>query len=436
MRAKIYIYSLLAIIFGIMAFGFYSGTMQSISDTNAKVIAIGRWMGIVMAFSILIELLLMARIPAIENNFDVDDMSHVHRWNGYVLVYSIIAHVVFLTVGYAWQQDNGFIGQFIALNTDFEDVLLATIGSILFFVIAISSVRAARKAVRYETWYYLHLIAYIAVGLTFLHQINSGSDLITQDWLRWYWIALYTILFVLLGYYRFMRQLVYMLRFGFTVASVQQDAKDIYSIYVMGKGLTNFKFQAGQYATWRFLAKGYWGQSHPFSISSPPGAATLRITFKATSGDFSQSLKNIPKGTRVLIDGPRGAFTASRARCDNVLLLAGGIGVAPMIAMLAQLAKKHKKVALIYCVRLRQELAFAADIRHLQQTYPNITCVVHESSTAGRLTASQALHYVQNDLQGTSVMLCGPSGMADCLKTDLLAQGVPERNIIAEQFKF
>ena len=436
MRTKIYIYSLLAAVFGVMAFGFYTGTMQSITGSTAKVIAIGRWMGIVMAFSILVELLLMARLPAIENNFDVDDISQVHRWNGYVLVYSILAHVVFLTVGYAWQQDNGFIGQFIALNTDFEDVLLATIGSILFFVIAISSVRAARKAVRYETWYYLHLIAYIAVGLTFLHQINSGSDLITQDWLRWYWIAIYAILFAMLGYYRFIRQFVYMRRYNFTVSSVQQEAKDIYSIYMTGKGLARFKFRAGQYATWRFLATGYWGQAHPISISSPPGAAMLRITFKATSGDFSQSLINIPTGTRVLLDGPRGAFTASRASCDNVLLLAGGIGVAPMIAMLAQLAKRHKKVVLVYCVRHRQELAFAADIRHLQQIYPNITCIAHESSTAGRITAQQALHYVDNDSHGTSVLLCGPSGMADCLKTDLVAQGVPAHHIIAEQFKF
>ena len=436
MRTKIYIYSLLAIVFSIMAIGFYTGTMQSITGSTAKVIAIGRWMGIVMAFSILIELLLMARIPAIENNFDVDDISQVHRWNGYVLVYSIVAHVVFLTVGYAWQQDNGLIGQFIALNTDFEDVLLATFGSILFFVIAISSVKIARKAVRYETWYYLHLIAYIAVGLTFLHQINSGSDLITQDWLRWYWIAIYAVLFALLGYYRFIRQLVYMFRFGFSVSSVQQEAKDIYSVYITGKGLGRLKFQAGQYATWRFLAKGYWGQAHPFSISSPPGAAMLRLTFKAKSGDFSQSLMSVPIGARVLLDGPRGAFTTSRGRCDNVLLLAGGIGVAPMVAMLAQLATQHKKVALIYCVRQRLELAFAADIRHLQQIYPNITCVVHESSTAGRLTVPQALRYVDNDLLGTSVLLCGPSGMADCLKTDLVAQGVPAHHIIAEQFKF
>ena len=263
MRTKIYIYSLLAIVFSIMAIGFYTGTMQSITGSTAKVIAIGRWMGIVMAFSILIELLLMARIPAIENNFDVDDISQVHRWNGYVLVYSIVAHVVFLTVGYAWQQDNGLIGQFIALNTDFEDVLLATFGSILFFVIAISSVKIARKAVRYETWYYLHLIAYIAVGLTFLHQINSGSDLITQDWLRWYWIAIYAVLFALLGYYRFIRQLVYMFRFGFSVSSVQQEAKDIYSVYITGKGLGRLKFQAGQYATWRFFGQRLLGPSAP-----------------------------------------------------------------------------------------------------------------------------------------------------------------------------
>ena len=115
-----------------MISGFYVGTLQDVSDVPSRLVAIGRWLGILTAFSILIELVLMSRIPVVENNFDVDEIQQFHRYNGYIVVYALIAHIVFLTLGYSQQFSVGFIEQFISFNTDFEDVLLATIGSILF----------------------------------------------------------------------------------------------------------------------------------------------------------------------------------------------------------------------------------------------------------------------------------------------------------------
>src|SRR5207249_1860066 len=94
--------------------------------------------------------------------------------------------------------------------------------------------------------------------------------------------------------------------------------------------------RAGQFFLWLFLTPGRWWASHPFSLSEAPDGRSLRITVKAL-GDFTSRIGAIAPGTRVVAEGPFGVFTDSLRRRDGVALIAGGIGITPIRALLEEM---------------------------------------------------------------------------------------------------
>src|SRR5437762_1028493 len=90
-----------------------------------------------------------------------------------------------------------------------------------------------------------------------------------------------------------------------------------------------------------------WWHGHPFSLSSAPNGEWLRITVKAL-GDGTRSLQRLAVGTRVLVEGPYGVLTGARRRRRRILLIAGGIGIAPLRALVESLPAAPGEMTLLY----------------------------------------------------------------------------------------
>lgn len=427
-------YLLLAEAFVVMIIGFWLGSMQELSSVANKIVAIGRWMGLVTTFAILLEVLLMSRLPFIEKNFDLDEISQLHRLNGFTILFGVIAHIVFITYGYSMLSKSGLINEFINMNSLIPDVLNATIGTIVFFIISLSSVKILRKKMSYEVWYFTHLLVYGAILLTFLHQINAGSDFVSQAWYKYYWIFLYVLVFGMVAFYRFARPFLYLFLHNFKVYAVKQESANCYSVYITGKCLYKFKYEPGQYATFRFLNKQLWHESHPFSFSSDSSDKYLRLTFKSTAGDYSSKLINLNKGTKVIIDGPRGSFISSRAKEDKVFLIAGGIGSAPLVSMIKALVKGGKKITFIYSAKSINDMAFYDQLKTIDGTYLNL--VTNETSKSKRLDTNSLRDIYGSDINKSVTYICGPNSMTASIKDSLKELGVSKKLIIAEEFKF
>ena len=421
----------------VMLVGWWLGTGQDMASQASRLIAIGRLAGIVATAAVLLELLVMSRAPFIEKNFDLEEINTFHRYNGYTMVFALIAHIVFLVIGYNVNSHIGLFDQFIQFNTGFEDVLKASIGSIFFFAVALSSIKLVRRALPYEAWYFLHIVVYGSVLLAFGHQIHAGGDIVTQTWLKWFWIAMYGAVFGTLLYWRFARPLWQYARHGFYVSRVSQEVPGIYSIYVSGRAISDYKYEPGQYAHWRFFTKELWTESHPFSFSSSPGSGEIRFTFK-TSGDYTELLARLKPGARVLIDGPRGSFTADRARQNNVLLIAGGIGVAPLVPAARKLLQDNKNVQVLYSARKRSDLAFGREFEYMQQVAGSDRFAVkpYVTSESGRLSEATLSRFIDGYAKQMTVYVCGPDAMSRAVTDMLESLGVPPRNIVAERFTF
>lgn len=433
--SRIIIYSSIGMIVVLMLYGWWLGSVSELTGQASKLIAIGRFAGIIATICVLLELLVMSRAPFIENNFDLEELNDFHRYNGYAMVFTLIAHIIFLVMGYGAINHLSLWPQFMQLNNTFEDVLKASIGSIVFFVAAISSVKIARRRIPYEIWYFVHIVVYGGVLLAFGHQVHSGGDIVTQSWMRMLWYVVYAGIFGLLLYYRFLRQIWYVLRFDFKVERIEYETKDIYSIYIRGKNMQHFRYLAGNYAQFRFLNKQLWLESHPFSFSSVPGNDFVRITVRA-SGDYTTILKNTMPNTRVLIDGPRGSFTEKRAQNQNVLLVAGGIGVAPYTSLAKKLLDSGKNVHVLYSVHGLNDAVMGDEFAEIKQSYSNFRLTAHDTSKIGRIDSRILSRYVSGYENQVSVYVCGPDAMTQSIRDTLTNLNIQPNNIIAERFTF
>jgi ferredoxin-NADP reductase len=321
---------------------------------------------------------------------------------------------------------------------DEPDVLMATVGLALLVGVGWLSARAVRRRLAYETWYYLHLYAYLAVLLAFAHQLAVGAQFTDDRIARVAWSGAHLAVAVCLLTFRVGGPLRLALRHRMRVAAVRREAPGVVSVYVTGRDLESLRAEAGQFFRWRFLTAGRWWQTHPFSLSAAPNGRFLRLTVKA-SGDHSGGLGRLRPGARVLAEGPCGAFTATSRRRRGVLLLAGGVGVAPLRALLEALPAGPGRVDLIYRASTPDEVLFPHELAGIARAR---RAIVHYllgprvgSHPAGQLAADR-LRSLVPDLPGREVFICGPPGMVDVARRELHRAGVPRRRIHAERFDF
>lgn len=429
-----------------MRFAFYLGVLVTLAaimigwwGTNApnlntygdRLVAIGRLFGLLAAWSVIIQIVLMSRVPFIERNFDLQDNIQLHTYNGYALLATISGHVIFLTLGYALPMHITLWDQTIIFNTQYEDVLLATIGTVVFFVASFLSLNRLRAKMRYEVWYLLHTTVYLAIFLTFLHQIKTGGDFIHNFWFTAFWYALYIFAFVVWLRYRVLNPFILAYTHGFKVDSVTRTAVDTYSVRLTGQDIRNFEFEPGQYATWRFLSGSLWYEAHPFSISSPVGSDYLQFTVKASPA-LTNKVARVKPGTYVLVDGPRGSFTAERAdKTSKVVLIAGGIGVAPYLSTIDDLLVRGKDVTLLYSARGNADVAFRSELVQLQSEGLKVSLFLNEKNQ--RITPEVLGSIAKED---TTIYICGPDSMSRALAATLHSQGFSSKNIVTERFAF
>src|SRR5215207_1762803 len=155
--------------------------LQNASGAGGVAITAARLAGLVAADLMLIQVLLMARIPWIERAYGQDTLARRHRLIGFTSFWLMIAHIVLITLGYAQQVNAPILDQLWTLVTSYAGMLLATASAVLLIAVVGLSIRAARRRLRYESWHLIHLYAYLGVGLALPHQIWTGEEFLSSS---------------------------------------------------------------------------------------------------------------------------------------------------------------------------------------------------------------------------------------------------------------
>jgi predicted ferric reductase len=422
----------------ILAFWWLSSGFEITRTASDAFNGLGRVTGLLGTYLVLWQLLFMARLPWLEHAFGLERMALLHKWNGYLVIALLIAHAVFQTLGYQLGDGKDVAGQLADFITSYEGLLAAIVSLGLFVIVVVASVTIAARHLAYETWYFIHLYAYLAVVLAFSHQLATGVDFAGNPAFVWYWCFLYGVVGASIVLYRVVGPLVTYRRHRFRVQAVEKEARGVFSVYISGRDLDQFEAEAGQFAIWRFLDGTRWWQAHPFSISAVPDGRRLRITVK-NIGDFTSGVHTLKPGTPILVDGPFGKFT-ERPTNRKVLLIAGGIGITPIRPLAEEMAADGFDVRVLYRAHSEGHLVFRKEMDALSANLGvRVDYMVTQagSGRAGRETwfSPANLARLVPDITGRVVYVCGPKGMMAVVRASLDALGVPSGQVRTEAFR-
>ena len=404
---------------------------SQLSTPGGPATFVGSLTGMVGAYLALVMLVLVSRIPPFERSVGQDK---ILRWHQRLAIWPLTllaVHAVAITLGYAQATKTGFVGEIGPLLSGYPGVLAATVALGLMLLAGIFSIRAIRSRLRRETWWVLHLYMYVALALAISHVIALGPSFVNHPVTKAVWIVIWVATAGTAIAYRVLLPLVRSFRHRLEVVEVRPEAPGVVSVICSGRHLDQLPVAGGQFCLWRFLARDMWWQAHPYSISALPHDSQLRLTVKAV-GDHSSAVARLRPGTKVVFEGPYGAFRADYSERRPVVLLAAGIGVTSVRSLLEDLPRSSKPVVILRASQ-RRELALLDEIEELTRQRKGRVVTLVGSRQKHALDAA-TLWTLVPDVQTREVYVCGPSEFVADATAALIDAEVPRKMIHHEAY--
>jgi predicted ferric reductase len=386
--------------------------------------------------------LLMARVPVLERVYGQDRLARIHRLVGFTSFNLMLAHVVLITWGYALGSVGAIPQTFWNLVVDYPGMLLALGGTAALVMVVVTSVKAARRQLRYESWHLMHLYAYLGVGLALPHQLWTGTDFTSSPGRTYFWWTAWALTALAVLVWRVAVPLWASVRHDLRVTRVVPEAPGVWSVYLTGRRLHLLRAEAGQFLGWRFLGRPGWTRANPYSLSAAPDGRSLRITV-ADVGDGSARIAALAPGTRALVEGPFGRLTDRARTRRRVAYFGAGVGLTPLRALAEGAPYGWGEAILFHRFTdhplFRRELGVLAAERGLQvvelpgrRRYDGSW--LGDGTDVGGADDVAVLHGWLPDLADRDVYVCGPPAWTDSLSAALLAAGLPADQLHVEMF--
>lgn len=411
---------------------------QGLGGLDRAVGSLGLLTGLLASDLMLLQVVLLARIPWVERAWGHDLLVRRHRLLGFASFWFMIAHVALYAVE---RLGRGGASALWAVFVTDSWMLFATVGTLMVIGVTITSIRYARRKLRYESWHLLHLYAYLGIAFAFPHQLADGADF-HATYAQIYWWTLYlfslgTILVYRVGW-PVWRSLYHRMR----VESVRPEVPGVISVTVRGHRLDRLRTRSGQFFVWRFFDGPGWSRGNPYTISAAPQQDRLRVTIQA-AGDGSTRAARLRPGTRVFIEGPYGTMTAERRRHPRMLLMAAGVGVTPIRALLEDSPYAPGETTLIYRYTEHEHAVLTAEIDEIAARRGVRVCYLPGSRRADgswqpdgprRLDDAEALARLVPDLAHHDAFVCGPPSWTTAARKALHRAGVARDQVHTEDF--
>jgi glycine betaine catabolism B len=232
------------------------------------------------------------------------------------------------------------------------------------------------------------------------------------------------------------------------VIGIFQETPDVktFRLAPPGGGTLPFVHQPGQYLTLQQQVDGA-RVTRCYTIASPPSRnAYCEITVKReTQGLSSRNLHDqLRRGDRLAITAPAGRFVFDGRGADRIVLIAGGVGITPLMSITRYLTDTGwaGEIDFIFAARSRADIIFREELRLLETRFPNLHVRVILSRAdgdpewtgeRGRLSVPLLKQWVA-DWQTAPVYVCGPQAMMDGMNDLLRELGTPAEHIHTEAF--
>ncbi|HEY1552188.1 MAG TPA: ferric reductase-like transmembrane domain-containing protein [Kofleriaceae bacterium] len=230
------------------------------------------------------------------------------------------------------------------------------------------------------------------------------------------------------------------------IARIFQETPDVKTFRMVnpGGGPLPFDHVAGQYLNLALTIDGK-PVKRSYTIASAPNRAYVEISVKrAADGYGSKHLHDTWKeGDLVKVAAPSGKFFFAGHESDRIVLLAGGIGITPMMAVTRSLTDRGwlGEIYLVFSVRKRVDIVFESELDYLRARFPKLHVLVMLSEETdagwtgarGRITADALRAFIPDFTHGP-VMVCGPDPMMTAMRALLVGMGIPDGEVHQEAF--
>ena len=318
--------------------------------------------GLVALSLLAVTFMLPKRIRSLSSGLGIDVVMGVHRLLGASAVGFVLVHVAGAVLA-----DPGHRATVEPLHGA-PATRAGAVGALALFVLVLTA-RWRRRAAghAHKVWRAVHvLVSTCVVALCGLHVYLLRHLIVQSAFARWFTFLLALVLYVWLRrwVWRPLRALIH----PYLVREVRAESPSVTTFVVEPwghRGLT--RFRPGQFAWVRIGRTPFGLDEHPFTISSPPRrSGGLEFTVEDL-GAYGNAARRVAPGDRVWVDGPHGAFTPAPRRAAGLVLIAGGVGITPMMSTLRALAADgdEREHVLFTCAAGVEGLLFRSEIAHI-----------------------------------------------------------------------
>ncbi len=391
-----------------------------------------------VAVSLLVAtFLLPSRLRSMSRSLGIERLLRSHRALAVAGTGLAVLHAVVAVA----RSDKGVA--LLDLRTAPPRVWAASVSTLALVAIVGLALSRRRRRPRYEGWRLVHvLLANIAVLGAALHVIWLND--LTREPLPRFWFAVLSMIVLVVNGHRWIRRPWAARRAPYEVEEVRRETRSAVTLVLRAVGHPGTRFRPGQFAFLKIGSSPYVFEEHPFSIaSSAVQPERKELTIKAI-GDFSEVVAGLRPGRTVHLDAGHGGFTTDGLTSEGFVLIAGGVGVTPMLSIIRTLADRgdRRHVVLVVAGRVADDLLHLADREHLEE---RLNLRVFELLTeppldwegeVGRFREAvlEAVLPATRSRKRFDYFLCGPAPMVDAVNTLLTDRGVDRRRVHTELF--
>ncbi len=400
-------------------------------------------LGMIALWGMAVQFVTSGRFEAVSGRLGIDKIMAFHKLAALWLGLAVLLHpLAYVLPTWLADPDLGWIRLRFYLTDPAYRTGVISLAALALLIL--SSLLRERLPWPYEAWRAAHLLLGLVAVLCGLHHAWAIGRFSAEGALAWLWaavaVATVGVVLVLHGWRWWLLH-----RNPWRLKSVTERADRMWELDIQpAPGTRDLPYHAGQFVWMTEGPRRVPLLDHPFSIADSPERGGLSLLIKE-AGDFTNQIGQLPPGRVIGIDGPYGEFTAEAHPGAALLLIGGGVGIAPLLGIVRDMVARGetRPLRLAYAVGQPENFACLDELRAASQTLDLQLWLLSEDPPdapdmlEGRLTPERLAHMLDGlDPATTRALICGPGPMVVAVSDMLLDLEMPMGNIIYERFDY